>query len=160
MSSSELKAASRERVPPNDGRRETLWVMLTLALVLLAGATGIAWRQHTATVAAPHTELNLEGSRLLTELTIAAEEIRFMTPDGEAWPGLDELSESGIPPFDRPELVWQQPEAACYLTTEPTTGAAFALWLAPQGGLFYHAGGEDLHHCRDLAHWTQMDKSS
>ncbi|OXY80953.1 DUF6162 family protein [Oceanimonas doudoroffii] len=158
MSSSELSVESLERVPPNDGRRETLWVMLTLALVLLAGAAGITWRQQVTLTAAPHTALSTPGSRLLTELAIAAEEIRFMTPEGEAWPTVTRLAELGVPPFDRPELVWQQPEAACYSTTEPTTGAAFTLWLAPEGGLFYHPGGEALHHCRDLAHWTKMDK--
>ncbi|MFP2770241.1 DUF6162 family protein [Oceanisphaera sp. KMM 10153] len=158
MSSSERKTGSLERVPPDDGRRETLWVMLTLALILLAGAAGIAWRQQAAAEAAPHTGLNMQDSRLLTELAIAAEEIRFLTSAGDPWPTAGRLAALSVPPFDREGLVWQQPETNCYATTEPTTGAAFALWLAPAGGLFYHPGGDAPHHCRDLAHWTQMDK--
>ena len=155
MSSSECC----ERVLPDNGRQETRWVMLTLVLVLLAGVFGLVWRQQAVPAAPPNTSLNTQDSRLLTELAIASEEIRFMTPDGKPWPTPAQLTDAGVPPFDRAGLRWQQPETACYATTEPTTGAAFALWLAPEGGLFYHPDGKPPHHCHDLAHWTRMDKS-
>lgn len=156
MSSSE----QRERVLPDNGRQETRWVMLTLVLVLLAGVVGIQWRQQADPEPAAHAGLSTAGTRLLTELSIAAEEIRFMTPTGESLPSATRLGELGVPPFERAELDWQQPQPACYLTFDPDSGAAFALWLAPEGGLFFAPRGASLpSHCRELAHWTRMDKT-
>lgn len=162
MSSSEPGAETGcftlERVPPDDGRRESLWVALAMLLVLGAGAAGIWLRQEAAEPPAAHLSLNREQTQWLTELSIGAEEIRFMAPAGGPWPEPAALAALAVPPFDRPEYRWQQPAADCYQAVDPANLGDFALWLAPEGGIFFHAGdSHPLTGCHELTSWTRMD---
>lgn len=144
-----------ERVRPNNGQQESLWAFLTLALILLISACGIWLNQAPVPKAAAHLKLNTEQKALLTQLSTAASEIRFLAEeavdgsvagrDGELiemeghpqWPSLATLEAYGIPPFagsslDRSGNVsfrWLNPEPGCYIGENVSANAGHFLLL-------------------------------
>ena len=128
--------ARSERVRPNNGQQESLWAFLTLSLILLISGIGIWLNQAPVPKAAAHLGLNTEQKALLTQLSTAASEIRFLAEgvSGEAaldegaeenpqWPDLAMLESYGIPPFADAALNpggkagfrWLSPEPGCFI---------------------------------------------
>ncbi|WP_086481374.1 hypothetical protein [Oceanospirillum sanctuarii] len=139
-----------QRVRPNNGQQESLWAFLTLALILLISAGGVWLNQAPVPKAAAHLELNTEQKALLTQLSTAASEIRFLAEgvSGESvsvegaldegdvaaeermisaeenpqWPSLATLESYGIPPFAGSSLN--------------RSGNVSFRWLNPEPGCF------------------------
>ncbi len=147
-------------VKPDNGRRETLWVTLVVILILLAGALGIMFRQAGAAPADPYESLNGAQRQLLTELMIASDEIRFMTPSGAPLPELDELQALGVSPFsqtDEATYRWSQVEPGCFQAQGGSEQGAFLLRLGAGGGVLYHPGQAPLlADCHGQHHWTLL----
>lgn len=134
-----------QRVRPNNGQQESLWAFLTLALILLISAGGVWLNQAPVPKAAAHLELNTEQKALLTQLSTAASEIRFLAEgvSGEGaldegdvgaeermisaeenpqWPSLATLEAYGVPPFAGSSLN--------------RSGNVRFRWLNPEPGCF------------------------
>ncbi len=134
-----------QRVRPNNGQQESLWAFLTLALILLISAGGVWLNQAPVPKAAAHLELNTEQKALLTQLSTAASEIRFLAEgasvegaldegdvgaeermisaeENPQWPSLATLESYGIPPFAGSSLN--------------SSGNVSFRWLNPEPGCF------------------------
>ncbi|WP_409522823.1 DUF6162 family protein [Nitrincola sp. MINF-07-Sa-05] len=159
MSFQDNQAAQTQLVKPDNGRRETIWVTLVVILILLAGALGIMFRQAGAAPADPYESLNGAQRQLLTELTIASDEIRFMTPSSTPWPELDELQTLGVSPFAQTDDAydWKQVEPGCFQAQDRSEQGAFLLVLEAGGSILFHPGQAPLlSDCNDQHHWTLL----
>lgn len=145
----------REEVIPNDGRRETLWVALSILGILLLSVLGIHWRQDPGESASLMPVLSTFDQQRLTELSIALEELTFMMPT-DTYPSLEMIQAAGIPPFDQ-GLTWQELSPGCYHLSPTSTHAGFVLalwhrqiWLHLPVSYSLHPVGQD---CLPQDHW-------
>lgn len=90
---------TRERLLPDDGRRESGWLLLCIAIILTAAAMLLQFNQTQTRSATTHLHLDLQGRAMLTSLINAADEIRFITSDPGVLPALAELVDMQLPPF-------------------------------------------------------------
>ncbi len=154
-----------QRVRPNNGQQESLWAFLTLALILLISACGVWLNQAPVPKAAAHLELNTEQKALLTQLSTAASEIRFLAEgvSGEGaldeggvgaeermisaeenpqWPSLATLESYGIPPFAGSSLNRSGNVSFRWLNPEP--GCYIGENVSANAGHFLLLMGEHL----------------
>lgn len=108
-----------ERVIPNDGRKETFWVVCAIAFILLCAAFFLQTNQAEAFKPHSHLQLSVKGKAVLTALSNAADEISFFAED-EQYPSIEFLVANEIPPFADPtgafsEYSWYQPATNCYI---------------------------------------------
>ncbi len=147
--------ADIEIVMPDDGKRESLWVWLLIVAVLSSGALGIWLRQDT-THQRPYVSLAPAQSQQLMALSIAHEEIVFLTE--KPWPTPADLAQLGVELFaPSPSHQWHQPENDCYQWMSQKQTGDFLLRMS-DGRIFYHPGKADrLLHCTPDEHWILMD---
>ncbi|RAU17527.1 hypothetical protein DN062_12610 [Nitrincola tibetensis] len=147
-----------ETVRPDDGRLETLWVWLFIAAVLAIGAIGISVRTETH-VHVPSVELNPVEQQLLTELSIAIQEIEFVTGDVGDWPDIDQLIMAQIPPFTHQSQTWRAIEKGCYLLVSAVgMHGHFMLDLNEEARILFHESPIPMiSECHDLSHWHRLD---
>lgn len=132
-----------ETVEPATGRRESLWVMLSIALILLLGAVGLHFNSHTTphAVSTKGPELTPPQRQLVMELSIALPEIQFELEASGLLPTVAELTELGIAPFyselDQP-WAWQQLQDNCYMAS-PQQPAQGHFLLLPRESAIYIA---------------------
>jgi hypothetical protein len=161
-----------ETVRPDDGRSESFWVALVITGVLLLGGLGILLRQEQTGVADTRPQLDLLQRQFLMELTIAADEIRFIATMNSdisinsgfiAWPLEQLLQEQLLPLFPgQAASAWQQLQPGCLLIQQPNSPVHFALVLQ-QAGSSIHYSTTSVHHpapCETLLSWQRMDIQS
>ncbi|KGK43188.1 hypothetical protein LH51_01845 [Nitrincola sp. A-D6] len=153
---SEVSAAAViETVMPDDGKRESLWVWLLIAAVLLLGALGIWLRQE---VVPQRTQIALSPSQSqqLMSLSIAREEIQFLAE--KPWPAPESLESLGLELFaSSSSHRWHQPGDDCYQWISRQHDGDFLLRIS-DAVIFYHPGEvELLSSCTPDEHWTLMD---
>lgn len=155
-----------ERVKPDNGREENRWVLLLTLTVLLLGTLGVLLRQTPVQMTKQQPELSLHQRQLLMELTIAADEIRFLAlPEflqTGHWPDRQQLlAEELLPVFPGQSAeAWQQPQPACLVLQQPSQTAAFLLLLQADTTHLYFTDqftGTPAS-CDHLHHWLRMDK--
>ncbi len=113
-----------EKVRPDNGSRESGWVFLTIAVILLIGGFGISQHQQEKPELPEHLTLGIADKAILTALRNAGDEIQFMLDDAQTLPTPDQLREELVPPFvAQPGLedthYWRLFEQRCYIG-EPT----------------------------------------
>lgn len=138
-----------ERVRPNNGQQESLWAFLTLVLILLISGIGIGLNQVPVPEAAAHLKLNTEQKRLLTQLSSAASEIRFLAEgdlspghgisieNSPQWPDLETLIAFGVPPFAGSSVNlsgnagfrWLNPKPGCFIGENASANASHFMLL-------------------------------
>ncbi len=119
-------AVTVQQIKPLNGQQETRWVLLVLLVILLISGIGVWMNQAPVSPVVSHLSLNTDQKALLTQLSSAASEIRFIA-EGEAsaasgkisWPDIKALKSFLIPPFSDEATAsvydWSSPEAGCYL---------------------------------------------
>lgn len=135
MTSSE-NTGFAERVPPRNGRRETRGMLLALMLILGISGTGVLLNQAPQPEPARHLSLNTAEKSLLTQLSSAASEIRFMAQasgeDDVVWPDIAALQAVLLPPFASETSSvtrWQNPVPGCYIGQSAAGGHTFLLLM-------------------------------
>ncbi|OOV86632.1 DUF6162 family protein [Oceanospirillum linum] len=120
------EAGMVQQVHPLNGQRETRWALLVLLVILLISGIGVWMNQAPVSPVVSHLSLNTDQKALLTQLSSAASEIRFIA-EGEtgatsgqiAWPDTETLEGFLIPPFSDEAGAslydWSSPEGGCYL---------------------------------------------
>jgi len=159
------KPVTVELVRPDDGRLESVWVVLFIVLVLVLGALGIWARQTPVNLADPSASLNTAQRQLLLELSIAADELAFMKDllGAEALT-LDKLTEQVVLPvfMGQNQQAWQVLNPGCFWLAQPRANAAFALKLqvdVPPAIFFTPELINKPHTCNELSRWLRMDKN-
>ncbi|MCV6590091.1 MAG: hypothetical protein OIF57_13870 [Marinobacterium sp.] len=108
------KTAVIETIEPATGRQESLWVMLSITLILLLGTTGLHFNSSSRATPASADNLVLtpQQRQLVMELSIALPEIQFEQELHNYLPSVAELAELGIAPFyhDQSQTHQQNPE--------------------------------------------------
>lgn len=108
-----------EYVIPNDGRKETFWVVCAIAFILMCAAFFLQTNQAESFKPHSHLQLSVKGKAVLTALSNAANEISFFAED-EQYPSIEFLVANEIPPFADltgafSEYLWHQPAPNCYV---------------------------------------------
>lgn len=111
-----------EKVPPDDGQRESYWVLLVIGIILLIGGIGIAQHQTPPVQQPHHLVLSVADKAILMALQNAGEEIAFLHNTGTPYPHPDRLKEEGVPPFAvdvglKETHRWRQITSGCYVGT-------------------------------------------
>lgn len=158
-----------ETVRPDDGRTESFWVALVITGVLLLGGLGILLRQEQSPATDTRPQLDLLQRQFLMELTIAADEIRFITSMNsevstdtgfENWSLEQLLQEQLLPVFPgQSAKAWQQLEPGCLLLPQPASRIHFGLVLQQAGSSIHYAPADvpPPDHCETLLSWQRMD---
>lgn len=139
---------STQVVRPAGAGHETLWVLLTAAVVLVLAAVvvGVRGQPQAAAALAPHqidarTQLNAVEQGVHGDLLVAAEEIEALAEGARALPAVDALRDMDLPPFaagvtatTRGGHSWKavtQGPFAAYIgrTAAPDVAASFLLRL-------------------------------
>ena len=126
-----------QRVLANNGRRETFWAGLALVFILVLSGVGIWLNQAPTPPEVSYLQLNAEQKALLTQLSSAASEIRFIaesaatpTDVSPLWPDIEQLQHYAVPPFAADAAAagyrWQTPEPGCYIGIHPDATAQSA----------------------------------
>lgn len=137
-----------ETIEPATGRRESLWVMLSIALILFLGAVGLHFNSeqdsHSTTADAP--ELTPPQRQLVMELSIALPEISYEQEESGQLPTIDLLNELEIAPFSNLQGTawqWQLLQQGCYLATPQKP---------EQGYFLFHPGTEAIYMASEAPH--------
>lgn len=152
-----------ETVRPDDGRHESFWVALVITGILLLGGLGILARQAQPVTADTQTELDVLQSQFMMELSIAAEEIRFLQTlnSDNNLPELQQLLQDELLPVfpGQSSSDWQQLEPGCLLLEQPVTHQHFALVLQPTGSSIHLLAADTPapDHCKTLLSLPPMD---
>jgi len=146
--SAESRASGRytESVKPLNGQQETVWCLLALVVILAIGSVGVLLNQAPIPETAKHLSLDSSEKALLTQLSSAASDIRFMAETDHQWPDIEALKAYGIPPFAQGLTFSQEPSA------EKHDGAYH--WLNPAVGCYIGQGGHNNHPHRNSPHNT------
>ncbi|MGY0218012.1 DUF6162 family protein [Endozoicomonadaceae bacterium StTr2] len=128
-----------EQVRPDDGRRESGWVLLAIVLILLSGGIGIASHQAAPTSRPDYLSLSVQDKAVLTDLRNAGDEILFLQEDGQPLPDVLQLADDGIPPFQQQSNQqrshhWQKQSGPCYAGT-PVNGTGLNFLLLLEGSV-------------------------
>ncbi|WP_110995156.1 DUF6162 family protein [Pseudomonas sichuanensis] len=130
-------------VRPAGAGHETLYVLLTAALILLLAASVVALRgerEDEQAVAAhqldARRDLNAAEQGLHTDLWVAVEEIRALREETGSAPQVAELADAGLPPFvtdassqSRGSLQWALLDNGAYLGRSQAPEVAGSLLL-------------------------------
>ena len=111
-----------EKVIPDDGRRESLWLISSIAIILFFAAITLHYNQADRVEPARHQELGITGKAVLTALRNAGDEIQFMMEQPDNFPSVNELIEAEVPPFADntgafASYQWSLLNNHCYLGT-------------------------------------------
>jgi len=122
-----------ESVKPLNGQQETAWCLLALVVILVIGGIGVLLNQAPTPETAKHLSLDSSEKALLTQLSSAASDIRFMAETDHQWPDIEALKAYGIPPFAQGLTFSQEPSAEEH-------SVAYR-WLNPAVGCYIGQGG-------------------
>lgn len=165
-----------EHIRPSDGRQESGWVLLTILLILLAGAYGISVNQTVPAKLPGYLLLDVADKAVLTALRNAGDEILFLAEAGDELPDVASLVADGIPPFSAPvssdvKHHWQRIEGHCYLGTplKSSTGIQFLLTLDQGVEVYWRLPDPDHNHspqpertdsaCTPDEHWQVLNNA-
>ena len=166
---------STQVVRPAGAGHETLWVLLTAAVVLVLAAivVGVRGQPQAAAALAPHqidarTQLNAVEQGVHGDLLVAAEEIEALAEAARALPAVDALRDMDLPPFaagvtatTRGGHSWKavtQGPFAAYIgrTAAPDVAASFLLRLPAAPAQASPSAGHD--HADDAVQvWVQRE---
>ncbi len=150
-----------EKVRPNDGQRETAWLLAAVGLILLLAFFGLHYNRAQVKTETAHLALDVNGRAMLTALSNAADEIGFIATDAVLT--LVELVELGIPPFapdsgPSRQYRWQQVTDHCLYATP--VDPAQAVFIFKQGTahaqVYWRFVQPDAVDCSDLSQWQTM----
>ncbi|MCV6610390.1 MAG: hypothetical protein OIF55_06440 [Amphritea sp.] len=163
-----------ERIVPDDGRKESRWVFLTVLLILIAGGAGIFVNRSEPARLPDYLQLSVNDKAVLTALRNAGDEILFLAEVNDALPDIASLEQAGVPPFaampgQQSRYHWQHLSAGCYLGT-PKAGSRieFLLVLEKQVTVFWRpSSGSESHHysnsgpvgCQPDQHWQEFSNA-
>ena len=161
----------KQTIEPLNGRQETRWCLLALAIVLLLGALGISMNQAPVPEKRQHLSLSVDDKAMLLNLSNAITEIRFIQQLDGTWPSITSLTEQLIPPFDQLEenssrqslYQWSTPEAGCYLAISQQAELSSFMLLIPEseqtaGEIYTHSGPVSDTHCHADSPWQLQSK--
>ncbi len=145
-----------ELVEPDNGKRESLWVAIFVLLVLVSGVFGISLRKEPPLSNASLVDLSPVQSQLLVELSIALEEIGFVSQ--APWPSPDELADMGVSIFlPNQSGRWHQPQSDCYQWISHNHQGDFVLRLSDKR-IYWHPGAVvALSDCQLDSHWILLE---
>lgn len=166
---------STQVVRPAGAGHETLWVLLTAAVVLVLAVVvvGVRGQPQAAAALAPHqidarTQLNAVEQGVHGDLLVAAEEIEALAEGARALPAVDALRDMDLPPFaagvtatTRGGHSWKavtQGPFAAYIgrTAAPDVAASFLLRLPAAPAQASPSAGHD--HADDAVQvWVQRE---
>jgi len=154
--------AFTEHVIPANGRRESFWVLGTVATILLAGALALPENQSTpeSIQTTQTSELNIKEKQLVMDLSTALPEIRFEHEISGTLPSLSSLAELGIAPFAStlaPSWRWSQPEATCYLGKPSDENLGYFMLLPASGGIYFAKKPHHSTRCQPNHDWVRLD---
>jgi len=148
-----------EVVRPDDGRQESFWLIGTISVVLLIAAVVLQFNQTAVEPEKKHLSLDVQGKAVLTALSIAADEILFLS-DGEALPSVPELIEQEIPPFfdsngTFASYSWIKPQADCYFGRSSNHVDKDFLVKVAHGDahVYWREAGATTPDCQHLTQW-------
>lgn len=162
MANSE-STATLEKVVPDDGRRENLWLIISVIIILIAAAITLKFNRAEVKIETPHLELGVTGKAMLTALRNAADEITFMSEERALLPTPKVLIEEGIPPFADTTgpfslYRWDQPTSDCYLgLSSESDHPAFALVIKnSHAEIFWNYELPPEFNCTQFSNWQTV----
>lgn len=154
-----------ERVVADNGRNESLWLLLCLAIILAFGSYGLSVNQREAVEVPGYQTLSVTEKATLTALRNAGDEIQFLADDLSSLPAVSELIDMALPPFSADTgqqglYLWRKTPDNCYLGTPTKAGAVeFKLKLDTAVRVFWRtAAGNEHQHGDDKADVCVQDK--
>ena len=160
------ESATIERVIPDDGRQETGWLLVMIGFILALATGGLHLNQDRPAATVKHMELSVTGREVLTALRNAADEIMFLSEDGQTLPGIEELAAEGLPPFADTtgafsHYRWSMLASRCYYGGSSQVGQPrFILRIDDVAAIFWqveeHADHGPPSSCNQLDNWQTV----
>ncbi|WP_136679428.1 hypothetical protein [Neptunomonas sp. XY-337] len=158
--SSDSPQLTIEVIAPDNGGRETLWVTLTIVLMVILAFIGIKLNRAAPAAQAQHIGLSIEAKRVLTDLRNAADEIQF-SAEGTNYPSITELQRWALPPFAKTpgvisQYVWDKVEHDCYLGVSQQEGSPhFMLLLDGEPHIYWSTDTAPVTDCHQNLDWIK-----
>lgn len=149
-----------EIISPNDGGRETLWIVISISLILILAFTGIQFNKASTHEESQHTELPIEAKRVLTDLRNAADEILFSSEKSK-FPSIEELESWDLPPFAKTpgvksQYTWNQVERHCYVgIPDQEENPVFILLFEKEASIYWKTQTTPVVNCHQNSDWIE-----
>jgi len=148
-----------EIVRPDNGRIESYWLIGIVVIILSIASYVLQNNQAPDLAPQKHLELDVEGKAVLTALRNAADEILFLSDDGNL-PSVSELIDQELPPFSDSNgtfaaYSWALIDSACYLGRSAQEGSReFVLKIHnDHSEIYWRQAASNTANCNQLTDW-------